>query len=239
MLWPLQWLQQHRFLLHRPGSHPNCRICVQTPGQDNTEVFRQSRHFAASQEPLQQEAPKRTVVCGDIQHASVTRNPGRRPAGGGLQADFSARGPWMNCPGEHKPYSKSRVIVEVRGLGAGVARWSRWTWEVASCSVPTGGIQAPETVGAEGEKEDRVVSNPAPMAAPELRPKKTEQNRSRCRGLETTRNQRLSSHKGLLWQRKCAWEGIQGSIPGGEEPWTQVSSSQTLLDLSLLKATQP
>lgn len=28
----------------------------------------------------------------------------------------------MNCPGDHKPYSKARVIVETWNLGAGVSR---------------------------------------------------------------------------------------------------------------------
>lgn len=35
-----------------------------------------------------------------------------------------------------------------------------WTREVVSCTVPRGeALKAPEKVGAEGEKEDRVVSD--------------------------------------------------------------------------------
>lgn len=64
---------------------------------------------------------------------------------------------------------------------------------------PEGTLQAPEKVGAEEEKEDRVVSNPTPMAAPELRLKKTEQNRSCCCGLGNHKEPETGSlHKGLL-----------------------------------------
>lgn len=85
------------------------------------------------------------------------------------------------------------------------------TREVASCSVSRGALHASEKVGAGKLERGGGRLPPVPMAALELRLKKTEQNRSGSVGWETTRNQRLD-HSTKAHCGSGSGRGFQDSV---------------------------
>lgn len=107
-----------------------------------------------------------------------------------------------------------------------------WTKEVASCSVPrvcvcVGALQAPENVEAEGEKEDRVD--------PALSRGRRRQNKIE---VVAVAGKPQGTRDWIIPQRPTVAEEVcLGGDPGLRlwweiQPWTQVSSSQSLPEIS-------